>query len=239
MAKIIEDIPYQLISSEQPLQESNRGGVHLLCLPQSHQMTCEVMQTQHMKRWMAKLAYYDENTFKHSVDVAVYAGMLGISMNYDVRHVRDLIQTGLLHDIGKMQIPLGILRKSGRLTEEEYLAIQQHAQIGYEMLREEGYFAEKVLAGVQSHHENMDGSGYPRCLSEEQIPTYGSIIRICDVYDALTSKRPYKNALDHTCAIQYLADNAGSIFHGGQTRHFILQTEKNLKNQWIQGNSIE
>lgn len=118
-----------------------------------------------------------------------------------------------MHDVGKIGIPDYILLKPGRLTPEEFEIMKGHARLGYELLQGSGSAVLKAGAEIAyAHHEKFDGSGYPNRLAGEAIPLYGRIVAVADVFDALTSQRPYKKAWALEDAASFLHDGAGSHF---------------------------
>ena len=117
----------------------------------------------------------------------------------------------MLHDIGKMGVPDAILHKAGPLTAEERAIIEQHPQLAYNMLSSIEYLR-PALNIPYCHHEKWDGSGYPRGLKGEEIPLEARIFAIVDVYDALTSDRPYRKAWSKEEALAYIRENAGKHF---------------------------
>ncbi len=118
-----------------------------------------------------------------------------------------------MHDIGKVGTPDHILLKPGRLTDEELVIMRQHAEIGYEILKDSVSPLLRTAALVAwTHHEKFDGSGYPRGLAGENIPLYGRIVAVADVFDALTSARPYKLAWEVDRALDFLREGRGSHF---------------------------
>ena len=153
----------------------------------------------------------DEITEGHSVRVAGYSAALAKAMGYDEQRVDEVYQTGLLHDVGKIGIPDLILKKEGKLTSEEYGEIKEHTSIGGHILaaiETMGYLAD----GAMYHHEKYDGTGYPNGLKGKEIPEIGRIIAVADVFDALVSKRHYKEAMDVESAKQEILRGAGSQF---------------------------
>jgi putative two-component system response regulator len=135
-----------------------------------------------------------------------------------------LLDASAMHDIGKVAIPDRILLKAGELDDEEFAIIKNHAVYGYELLRSS---ESRVLqAGAEiahSHHEKFDGSGYPQGLSGEDIPINGRIVAVADVFDALTSTRPYKQAWTADAAANYLREGAGSHFDPRCVEAFLSQ----------------
>ncbi len=153
----------------------------------------------------------DEITEGHSVRVAGYSKALAEAMGYDEQRVDEVFQTGLLHDVGKIGIPDFILKKEGKLTREEYGEIKEHTSIGGHILaaiETMGYLAD----GAKYHHERYDGTGYPQKLKGDEIPEIGRIIAVADVFDALVSKRHYKEAMDLSTARDEIIRGAGTQF---------------------------
>lgn len=124
-----------------------------------------------------------------------------------------LLDAAPMHDIGKVGIPDHILLKPGKLTPEEFAIMKTHAMLGYQILA--GSQSEIVQIGAEialAHHEKFDGSGYPKGLAGEDIPLFARIVAVADVFDALTSERPYKSAWPLDKAVQFLRDGAGQHF---------------------------
>lgn len=161
---------------------------------------------------MMDLKNYDEYTFFHSVSVAVLATVLGARYGMDESELRILAAGGLLHDIGKRFLEVDILNAKRPLTEEERHIMLQHAKLGYEFLRDYYDFPEEVYLGVLEHHECYNGEGYPLRKSGEEISIYARIIKLADVYDAMVSKRPYRDALPPSDAVEYIMAMCGSEF---------------------------
>lgn len=153
----------------------------------------------------------DEYTFKHSVDVAMMGCVLGKSMGLDEKYLQDIMTAGILHDFGKIDIPVEILNKPGKLTDEEFKIIKKHPTFGYERLKDSKELSESVKQGILTHHEKFSGFGYPLGLSGEKIPMIGRILSIVDVYDALVTKRPYKNAKKPVEAYEMMLSMTGQF----------------------------
>lgn len=146
----------------------------------------------------------DEYTFKHSVDVATMAMVIARKHSMNDKEIFEIGVSGLLHDLGKSQIPPEILNKAGRLTEEEFAVMKQHSFIGYKLLTEKGTIAPAITLGVLQHHEKISGHGYPLGLTENQICPYARILSVADIYDALVTERPYKKAFSQQDAIELI-----------------------------------
>lgn len=153
----------------------------------------------------------DHYTFSHSQHVAEYAAALARAAGLDAEHVEIIRQAGLLHDIGKVGTPETILTKTGHLTDEEYDIIKQHVESSTSMIR---YLPsmDYVIPSVLGHHERWDGSGYPRGIAGEQIPIGARCLCLADSFDAMVSRRSYKDALSVERALQEIEANLGSQF---------------------------
>ncbi|MES2609216.1 MAG: HD-GYP domain-containing protein [Pseudomonadota bacterium] len=155
---------------------------------------------------LARLKTADDYTYMHSVAVCALMVALAKQINLNEGHTRVAGMAGLLHDLGKAAIPLAVLNKPGKLTEEEFAVVQNHPVQGYLMLQEGGSLEAAVLDACRHHHEKMDGSGYPDRLKGEQISLIARMTAICDVYDAITSDRPYKRGWDPAESLRRMAE---------------------------------
>lgn len=154
---------------------------------------------------LAVMQDYEDHTFQHSVNVAILSGMIGQWLLLSAQEQRELMLAALMHDIGTTMIALDVLNKPERLLRNEYDMVKRHAIMGYEMLKKAGVSSQAVLEGVRQHHERIDGSGYPRNLVERDISLYAKIIAVADVYDAMTSKRAYRERLSPFHVIETLS----------------------------------
>lgn len=151
----------------------------------------------------------DEYTSGHSTRVGIYATMLGEELGLDDAAQQMLEWSALLHDVGKIGIRDEVLKKPGRLANEEFEHIKEHPVRSHSVVRQIPQLAD-ALAGVAHHHEHWDGSGYPDGLAGEQIPLQARIIQVADIFDALTSTRPYRQAFEWPKALSILAQEAGT-----------------------------
>lgn len=142
--------------------------------------------------WLDMVWRHDEATYQHCLLVSGLVAAFAQRIGFREADRRLMTEAAVLHDIGKARIPLDILRKPGKLTPAEHEIMNQHPQIGHDMLVAQGGFAPAVLTAVLSHHEYLDGSGYPHGLAGDHIPDPVRIITICDVYAALIERRSYK-----------------------------------------------
>ena len=162
----------------------------------------------------------DSYTFEHSCHVSDYAVLLAKKIGLEPNDIEIAKEAGLLHDIGKIGIPESILKKQGRLNDEEYEIMKTHVTNSIEMI----HFLPNmnyVIPAVLSHHERYDGKGYPRGLKGEDIPLLGRILAVCDSFDAMTTKRTYKEAMSIDYAISELERNKGTQFDPKLAEAFI------------------
>jgi len=155
---------------------------------------------------LARLKTADEYTYMHSVAVCALMVSLGRQLGLDDNQCREAGMAGMLHDLGKAAMPQDVLNKPGKLTPEEFEIIKQHPVKGYEMLIEGGgQVSEGALDVVLHHHERYDGTGYPDKFAGEKITLLSRMGAVCDVYDAVTSDRPYKAGWDPAHALSQMA----------------------------------
>ncbi len=155
----------------------------------------------------------------HSQRVQAYTLRLAVEMEFPRERTVDLARGALLHDIGKIGIPDSILLKPGRLTPPEWAQMKEHTTIGYKILKG-AKFLDRVADMVLSHHERFDGKGYPRGLRGEEIPVEARMFSILDAYDAMTSNRPYRDALSVEYARTEIERNCGTQFDQEIVEHF-------------------
>ena len=160
-------------------------------------------------------------TYSHSVNVCISSVVIGIGLELSRKELEQLAFSALLHDIGKLLIDAEILDKPGKLTEEEYEEMKRHAEYGYRLLKNNRDISSTTKMGVYEHHENEDGSGYPRGLTAERIHTFAKIIHVADVFDALTAKRCYKEAMNPADAVEYLMAHTYRMFQADIVRIFL------------------
>ena len=161
------------------------------------------------KRYVNKkhlLTYTLDDQVVHAMRVSNLAYAIGRELGLDEDTCQSLFDAGLLHDIGKEKLRSYVYEEAQNpLMVEEMKYVRMHATLGYEILRERGY-PEFILQSVLHHHENMDGSGYPDNLRGEEIPYGARILRVCDVFAALISDRPYRKSFDKATAIELMIE---------------------------------
>ena len=155
---------------------------------------------------LARLKTADDYTYMHSVAVCALMVALARQLGQDEATTRELGMAGLLHDLGKALMPMEVMNKPGKLTDEEFAIIKSHPEAGHKMLLEGSGVGEIPLDVVLHHHEKMDGSGYPKRFKADQISLYAKMGAVCDVYDAITSNRPYKAGWDPAESIRKMAE---------------------------------
>ncbi|MEO4047062.1 HD-GYP domain-containing protein [Pseudomonas sp. CAU 1711] len=158
---------------------------------------------------LARLKTSDEYTYMHSVAVCALMIALARQLGLSEEQVREAGMAGLLHDIGKMAIPDSILNKPDKLTDAEFATMRGHPEAGARLLLGGGRISALVLDVCLHHHEKYDGSGYPHRLAGERIGLFARMGAVCDVYDAITSDRPYKRGWDPAEAIRKMAEWKG------------------------------
>jgi hypothetical protein len=158
---------------------------------------------------LARLKHQDSYTYLHSVAVCALMVSLGRQLGLSEQEVRDAGLAGLMHDLGKAMMPPEILNKPGRLTAEEFTIMQTHPQRGHELLIEGRHASPGLLDVCLHHHEKIDGSGYPHRLHGDQISLLARMGAVCDVYDAVTSNRPYKSGWDPGESLRQMAQWKG------------------------------
>jgi HD-GYP domain-containing protein (c-di-GMP phosphodiesterase class II) len=179
------------------------------CLPLVDEITASVTRNPGALVSIARLKTRDEYTYMHSVAVCALMVALGRQLRLPEDQIREAGLAGMLHDMGKALMPLGVLNKPGRLTDEEFAIMKAHPVKGHELLVEGRGATAMALDVCLHHHEKVDGSGYPHRLPGEKISLFAKMGAVCDVYDAITSQRPYKNAWDPGEAIRQMAQWKG------------------------------
>ena len=155
---------------------------------------------------LARLKTADDYTYMHSVAVCALMVALSRQLGLNETQTRSAGIAGLLHDLGKALMPMHVLNKPGKLSDEEFAIIKKHPEAGHELLRNNGDADAIALDVVLHHHEKTDGSGYPKRLANHEISLYAKMGAVCDVYDAITSNRPYKAGWDPAESLRKMAE---------------------------------
>lgn len=175
----------------------------------SSTLTEVILGTDSLSVSLESLKCSDEYTFKHSLDVAAIATLLGRGLGLKKAELQDLATAGLLHDLGKRKIPTEILHKQGTLTDEEFEIIKQHPLYTYELLKDVTSIGEPVKQACLQHHEQWNGSGYPYHLEGRNINDYARVLAVADVFDALVTDRPYHKHYTPSDAIEMMTGMVG------------------------------
>jgi HD-GYP domain-containing protein (c-di-GMP phosphodiesterase class II) len=170
---------------------------------------------------LSNLNAIDDYLLSHSVNVCVLSLVTGIYSGLTQNKLMQLGVGALIHDIGKMLIPQEIYHKPGKLSENEFIEMQNHTLYGYKILKETLKFEKDTAEIALLHHERMDGLGYPNQLSENKIPIFAKIVGVTDVFDALTSDRIYCEKISYYKGIEYLIEHAGTQFDEDTVKKFI------------------
>ncbi len=200
-----------------------------------------IIQNKDLNINLVDLKVFDDYTYYHCVNVGVLALLIAARMKWPHKKMHELGMAAMLHDVGKIFVDKKILNKPGSLTKEEFAEMKTHSERGFEYLRF-GYpsFAQDLLRAINEHHERLDGKGYPQGKRSGQISEYARIIAIVDVFDALTSDRPYRAALTPSDAIEYIMAETNKAFDPVIAKIFLScvmpyspGTTVKLSNGWV------
>lgn len=183
----------------------------------------EVIRNKDVQVSLNDIGASDEYTYYHSVSVCVYSLLIGRALNYSRAAMQQLAIGTLLHDIGKVALDAKILYKKEKLTDDEYEYVKQHVEAGYQILQRGAALPEISRKIAITHHERLDGSGYPFGLKENQLHEFSKIVAIADVYDALTTDRCYRERWPTNKAVDYLIEKSGTFFAPELVQLFIRQ----------------
>lgn len=170
---------------------------------------------------MIALQNYDDYTYKHCLRVAMLSTSICAELSMSESDTKEVIVSALLHDIGKSNIDHDIIIKPGKLTEKEYEEIKRHPLIGYQILKKTGHYNANIMAGVLFHQEKFDGTGYPTGIAGRKIPLIARILTVADVFDALTSNRPYRRPWSVAETEEYMLGSCGTHFDYDVTSAFL------------------
>jgi putative two-component system response regulator len=179
-----------------------------------------------LSRLSRAVEYHDGATGAHLERVGAYTADIGIALGLPETQVELLRLAAPLHDMGKIAVGDRILRKTGMLTDEERRVMEQHTEIGRDLLGDSGSELLELAATIAwTHHERWDGSGYPRRLTGEEIPLAGRIVAVADVFDALSSDRPYRPRLPLSEAQAWIVEGSGHAFDPDVVKAFVLSMD--------------
>ncbi len=170
---------------------------------------------------LISMTSHDYYTYTHSINLSVFGLLFGKHLCLDPEEMNTFGTGMLLHDVGKVDIPLEILNKPGKLSNEELDIIKRHPEKGHELLKNRDSMDEKTLIPVLQHHENFDGTGYPYGIGGNEIDLYGKLARIVDVYDAITSSRCYADRMNPFAALKEMRECMINCFDTELFQEFI------------------
>ncbi|MCR5650644.1 MAG: response regulator [Lachnospiraceae bacterium] len=212
---ISEDIEIGETISEQTfeegvtaVEEADVGSI----IEVAKQMVADISKLDRISVDMLDLRSFDDYTYHHSVNVAVYAVAVAAKMELPEEKIQEVAVAALCHDLGKTKIDPAIINKKGRLDDDEFEEIRRHPKYSYDMLYDNELVSSSVRQAVICHHENENGSGYPNGKESFEIPLSAKIIHAVDVYDALTSRRAYKEPYAPVDALEYITGGKGILF---------------------------
>lgn len=181
----------------------------------------DLMLNKQMVGHLTTISTHSPSLYHHSVNVAVLATAVGMSLGYNRTQLMQLGVGAMLHDIGKVSLPEELVQKKERWTEEEREIAKQHTTLGFNLLRKQHDISLLSAHVCLQHHERLNGSGYPQGLSGKQIHEYAQIVGICDIYDSLTSPRPWRKRYMPQDALEYLLGSGGHLFEHTLVNAFI------------------
>ncbi|MDH5464980.1 MAG: HD domain-containing protein [Thiovulaceae bacterium] len=175
---------------------------------------------------LMRIAAHDYYTHTHSINVSIYSLSLGNYLGLKGEELKDLGSAALLHDLGKSKVDYEIINKNGKLTTNEYNEMKLHPSQGDVIARNLGIVNKRILSGIRSHHEKLDGSGYPDQLKDSAIGLFPRIIGICDIFDALTTKRSYKDPMTTFNTFKLIKNQMQGHLDEKLLNNFILMLRK-------------
>ncbi|MGD8188455.1 HD-GYP domain-containing protein [Brevibacillus ginsengisoli] len=177
-----------------------------------HAILGDIMGNEEILTHLSTISTYSGGMYHHSVNVAVLSTAVGMSLGYNKQQLTELGIGALLHDIGKIDLPKEMLDKETQWTAEEKEIAKQHCMNGFNILRKQHDLSLLSAHVALQHHERLDGSGYPQALKKSQIHEYAQIVGICDIYDSLTTPRPWRKRFMPQDALEYLLGSGGHLF---------------------------
>lgn len=190
-------------------------------MPLVEEITASVSRNEGALISLVRLKHKDDYTYMHSVAVCALMVALSRQLGMDDKQTKQAGLAGLLHDIGKSAIPLEILNKPGKLTDEEFDIVRGHPKAGHEILLASNGVDEVALDVCLHHHEKVDGTGYPYKLPSDEISIFAKMGAVCDVYDAVTSNRPYKEGWEPGVSLQRMAQWSKTHFDDRVFKGFV------------------
>ncbi len=226
----------ELARSKKELEETSRVRAEALTVAVDNlrdmQESARLAHLETIHCLSAAAEYRDKDTSQHILRMSRYCSLLARALGLPDQEVEIILHSSPMHDVGKIGIPDAILLKPKSLDDDEWKIMKEHSLIGHKIL--DGAMSELLIVGAQialTHHERWDGAGYPRQLSGDQIPLYGRIAAVADVFDALTSARPYKEAFSNEKALDIIKAGRGTQFDPALVDLFLQHFDKVLEIQ--------
>ena len=228
---LVKDVfnTFHKISSDPTLANNSKNKYKLLKEKENYLHSLEelaeelyesIISNKNLMIGLVDIKTMDAYTYQHSVNVAIISMVIGVGFKLPKRKLVDLCIGALLHDIGKIFVGKDIIKKPGRLTDMEFEAIKKHPKAGYDYIHSNNSINTNCRIIILQHHEKVDGSGYPRGIKGNDINLLAKIVAVADVYDALTSDRPYKRAMCPNEAFEFILSKADSMFDFKVTQVF-------------------
>lgn len=192
-----------------------------LCEVARDTLIAEVTTKVDQIQYISQVRVRDEFTYSHILDVTALTIALAMKAGFSPKEVEEVALAAILHDLGKLLIPRDIMFKPSRLTEKEFQVMQLHPGLGHKIITEVLRLPDAVARPALEHQEMYGGGGYPYGLKGEEIHPYSHLVKIADVYDALTSKRPYKESIPSFKAVKIMLSEGDKSFHPGFLEHFV------------------
>lgn len=205
---------YLVTSTKRILKDTvdNKTPDMSVCEAARDTIVAEVGEKLEKIECIGQLRIFDEYTFSHTINVSTMASALGLTLGLTEDEVKDLALGALLHDIGKMRIPKDVLNKPGKLDAEEFQLMKSHTLLGYQLITKEMNLSDRIAKVALEHQEKYGGGGYPNALKGKEISLFAQVTSICDVYDALVSRRVYKKPiLSHDALKMMLSEGSVSF----------------------------
>lgn len=197
------------------LERLGRGATPdiALCEVARDKLISEVTDTVDQIQYLSQIRIRDDFTYSHILDVTVLSITLAMKAGFSPKEVQEIALAAILHDLGKLLIPKNIMFKPSRLSEKEFQVMQLHPGMGHKMIVDVLKLPEAIARPALEHQEMYGGGGYPQNLKGQEIHPYSHVVKIADVYDALTSKRPYKESIPSSKALQIMLSEGEKSFH--------------------------
>ncbi|MDO9207085.1 MAG: HD domain-containing protein [Sulfuricurvum sp.] len=185
-----------------------------------------ILQDLNAVESLLKITAHDFYTHTHSINVSIYTLSLGSFLGIAGKDLETLGMAAILHDLGKSKVDYDIINKNGKLTDEEFDHMKKHPSLGYDIAVKLGISDQRILTGIRHHHERMEGGGYPDNLKKDQISEFARIIGVCDVFDALSTKRSYKDPMSSFESLRLMKQQMSGHLDMNMVDAFIKMLQK-------------